>query len=86
MCCAPAAMVSFPNLFTGASPEMLYFEGTRHFYLSGSGFNMLRDTTGIRSSISPGGNSSDEGTFLSIPSENIIFTTDKDNNTSLMWL
>ncbi len=69
-------------LFTGASPEMLYFEGTRHFYLSGSGFNMLRDTSRYTLKAYPQEETAvTKGLSYTIPSENIIFTTDKDNNT-----
>ncbi len=69
-------------LFTGASPEMLYFEGTRHFYLSGSGFDMLRDTSRYTLRAYPGEETeTNSGLSYTIPAENIIFTTDDDNNT-----
>lgn len=69
-------------LFTGASPEMLYFEGTRHFYLSGSGFDMLRDTSRYTLKAYPlEQTAAVRGISYTIPAENIVFTTDKDNNT-----
>ena len=60
---------------------MLYFEGTRHFYLSGSGFNMLRDTRYTLKAYPQEETAVTKGLSYTIPSENIIFTTDKDNNT-----
>ncbi len=69
-------------LFTGASPEMLYFEGTRHFYLSGSGFDMLRDTSRYTLKAYPQDKTeTNKELSYTIPAENIIFTTDDDNNT-----
>ena len=66
-------------LFTGASPEILYNEGTRHLYLAGSGFNMLKDTSRYVLKAYPESDSTSPG--YTIPSSNIIFTGDEEKPT-----
>ncbi|MDR2713265.1 MAG: S-layer homology domain-containing protein [Clostridiales bacterium] len=56
--------------FTGAQPHILYNKGTRHFYVTGSGFNLLTGKTNY--SLVAVSRSNPDITFV-IPEENIVF-------------
>ncbi|MGE5578981.1 MAG: InlB B-repeat-containing protein [Bacillota bacterium] len=64
--------------FTSASPQMLYFEGTRHFYLTGNQLDLLK---------APGNyvlraqKKDNPGTSYVIPYSNILFSVDQDLGT-----
>lgn len=64
--------------FTSAAPQMLYFEGTRHFYLTGTQLSLLE----------PAGNyvlraqkKDAPGTSYTIPHSNILFSVDQELGT-----
>ncbi len=64
--------------FTSASPQMLYFEGTRHFYLTGNQLDLLK---------APGNyvlraqKKDDPATSYVIPYSNILFSEDDELGT-----
>ncbi len=73
-------------LFTGASPRILYFEGTRHFYITGSNLNMLEDSS--RYSLQayakmPDFPSYEGPDFYTIPNGNVTLTQDESGNPML---
>jgi hypothetical protein len=73
--------------FTGSSPQILYYEGTRHFYLNGTGFDMLMNTDAYRVVAIPREGTADSKNDPNyresyvIPGDNLIFTVDNDGNT-----
>ena len=70
----PGGDGKFPEvIFTGASPQILYTEGTRHMYITGKNFNMLKieGAYNLRAY-----SKADPTKFYDIPYEQIIFPED----------
>lgn len=62
--------------FTGSSPEIIYYEGNRHFFLTGSNFSMLENQAEYRVLARP---KTGTGTTYEIPASQ--FLIDSEENT-----
>lgn len=65
--------------FTSATPEIVYYTGTRNVFIAGKNFNLLRDKTQYRVLLRP----LNGGKDIEVPSENVIVNTE-DNTANLI--
>jgi len=65
--------------FISTNPEVIYVSGTRHLYLAGKNFGLLRDTTRYQVRLRPADGTSD----VVLPSSNVIINTE-DNTADLV--
>ena len=65
--------------FISSNPEVIYVSGTRHLYLAGKNFGLLRDTTRYQVRLRPADGSAD----VVVPASNVIINSE-DNTADLV--